>query len=406
MNLHKKYEPLWTSDANYFILTGGRGSGKSFAVADFLENLTFEVGHTILFTRYTLTSASISIIPEFIEKIELEGHLNTFKVNLQDIENTATGSKIIFRGIKTSSGNQTASLKSIQNTTTWVLDEAEELTDENTFDKIDESVRQVGIQNRIIIILNPTTKEHWIYKRFFEGMGVEPGFNGVKENVCYIHTTYLDNIINLSDKFIYKVDKLKETDPKQFEHRIMGGWLDKAEGAVFNNWEYGAFDESLPYGHGLDFGYSVDPDALVKIAIDKKQKIIYWKELIYRNGLSTNELTKMVRDNVQGNHIVIADSAEKRLINDIASSRVNIKPCKKGAGSVVNGIKLMMGYKHIVDPSSVNIGKEFNNYVWHDRKSETPVDAYNHALDAGRYYIQDRLNTKLIKPRAGVVNIH
>jgi phage terminase large subunit len=166
----KKYQPLWTSDANYFILTGGRGSAKSFAVSDFIENLTFESGHTILFTRYTLTAASISVIPEFREKIELEEHEPYFNINLSDIENIRSGSIILFRGIKTSSGNQTANLKSIQNVTTWVLDEAEELQDETTFDKIDESIRKKGIQNRVIIILNPCTKEHFIYKRFSAGI--------------------------------------------------------------------------------------------------------------------------------------------------------------------------------------------------------------------------------------------
>ena len=224
-----------------------------------------------IYTLY-ITSANISIIPEFEEKIELEGHMDYFNVNKTDIENKVTGSNILFRGIKTSSGNQTANLKSIQNTTTWVLDEAEELEDETTFDKIDESIRKKGIQNRVIILMNPTTKEHFIYKRFFEDMGVDEGFNGQKENVCYIHTTYLDNIDNLSEKFIYKAEKLKQTNPTKYHHIMMGGWLSKAEGVVFNNWRYGDYDDSLPYGYGMDFGFFPDPDVLVKVAIDEKRK--------------------------------------------------------------------------------------------------------------------------------------
>ena len=94
--------------------------------------LTFEAGHTILFTRYTLTSAYISIIPEFIEKLEQFGSdvIQHFHITKDEIINKQTGSKIIFRGIKTSSGDQTANLKSLQGITTWVVDEAEELTDE------------------------------------------------------------------------------------------------------------------------------------------------------------------------------------------------------------------------------------------------------------------------------------
>jgi len=386
LKICKKYKPLWTSKANYFIITGGRGSAKSFAVSDFTENLTFESGHTILFTRYTLTSASISIIPEFTEKIEIENHDKLFKINTSDIENIVTGSKILFRGIKTSSGNQTASLKSIQNTTTWILDEAEELTDENTFDKIDESIRKKGIHNRVIIILNPCTKEHFIYKRFFEEMGVQPGFNGKKENVQYIHTSYLDNIENLSEKFILKANKLKETNPSKYNHVMMGGWIESAEGVIFTNWELGEFDESLPYGYGMDFGFFPDPDVLSKVSIDSKRKKIYVKEMFNLNNAGLNELYDNIKKTKGDNNRIIADSAEPRLISDLRAKGINITEVKKGAGSVLAGIKLMQDYAIIVDPGSTNIVKELNNYVWNDKKSGIPVDAYNHWIDSIRYY--------------------
>jgi phage terminase large subunit len=194
ISVQKKYEELVASDSRYFIISGGRASGKSFNISILILLLTFEQDHVILFTRYTLTSASISIIPEFLEKIELLGFLDHFYITKDEIVNKATGSKIIFKGIKTSSGDQTASLKSIQGVTTWVLEEAEELTDEKKFDTIDFSIRNKKQQNRIILILNPTTKEHFIYKRFFEDRGVREGSNITKGDTTYIHSTYLDNI--------------------------------------------------------------------------------------------------------------------------------------------------------------------------------------------------------------------
>ncbi|MFZ7121767.1 MAG: PBSX family phage terminase large subunit [Eubacteriaceae bacterium] len=393
IKIHEKYQPLWNSQASYYILTGGRGSGKSFAVSDFIENLTFEKGHTILFTRYTLTSAHISIIPEFEEKIEIEGHIGLFDINKTEIENKTTESKILFRGIRTSSGNQTANLKSIQNVTTWVLDEAEELTDENTFDKIDESVRKIGIQNRIIIVLNPTTKEHWIYKRFFEEAGVKPGWNGVKEDVCYIHTTYIDNIKNLSKKFIDKVKKLKLTNPTKYLHRILGGWLDAAEGVIFDNWSYGKFDYSLPHGYGMDFGFFPDPDVIVKVAIDSKRKKIYCKKVLKLNNAGTNKLISEINNNIKDKKLIIADCAEPRLISDIKAKGIRIQAVKKGSGSVLAGIKTMQDYEIIVDEDSTEIGTELNNYVWSDKKSGIPVDAYNHWIDAIRYYVSTNVSS-------------
>lgn len=207
----KKHKELWnklgSKKTRYFILTGGRGSGKSFEVGRFASLLSFEQNHKILFTRQTMTSAHLSIIPEFQEKIELLEVDKSFIINKSEIKNIKANSDIIFRGIKTSSGDQTANLKSLQGIDTWILDEAEELIDEQTFDKINLSIRSSKHHNRIILILNPATKEHWIYKRFFEDAGVQEGFNGVKDDVTYIHSTYLDNIENLSKSFLDEVEK-------------------------------------------------------------------------------------------------------------------------------------------------------------------------------------------------------
>ena len=156
---------ILNNPSRYFLFTGGRGSGKSFAVSMLALYLTLEKGvtHSVLFTRYTLRSASVSIIPEFKEKIELLGLTDMYYTTKDEIVNLNNGSKILFRGIKTSSGDQTANLKSLQGITTWIIDEAEEMTDEDIFEKIDLSVRQKDVRYRVFMIMNPTTKEHWIY---------------------------------------------------------------------------------------------------------------------------------------------------------------------------------------------------------------------------------------------------
>ena len=332
-----------------------------------------------------MVSAHLSIIPEFLEKISLLGFENVFSVNKSEVINLGNQSDILFRGIKTSAGNQTASLKSLQGISTWVLDEAEELIDEDIFDTIDLSIREKEIQNRIILILNPVTKEHWIYKRFFEDKGVQAGFNGIKDNVCYIHSTYLDNKENLSSSFLQRIQNIKDNNIKKYKHKILGGWLDKAEGVVFENWSIGEFNpDGLQTSCGMDFGFSVDPDTLVEVAIDKTKKKIYLKEHIYKNGMKSQELAKIVLEKI-GNKLIIADSAEPRLIADLKHLGVNIKPVKKG--TIESGITRMQDYELIVTPESVNIAKELNNYVYADKGSKLYVDAYNHSIDASRYNI-------------------
>ena len=97
LTLNKKYKLLWTTNCFITIVTGGRGSGKSFAVGDFIENLSFQKGHKILYTRYALYTTSDSIIPEFEEKIELEGHSREFYITKSDVVNRRSGTEILFR---------------------------------------------------------------------------------------------------------------------------------------------------------------------------------------------------------------------------------------------------------------------------------------------------------------------
>jgi phage terminase large subunit len=384
IELHEKWK-LLLNDTRYFIISGGRGSSKSFGVGTFTSLLSFEKGHKILFTRQTMSSAHLSIIPEFQQKIELLKSEDKFEVTKTDIINKQSGSEIIFRGLKTSSGDQTANLKSLQGVTDWILEEAEELMDESTFDKINLSVRQKGVQNRVIIIFNPTTKEHWIYKRFFEQEGVEGGFNGVKNNITYIHTTYKDNIEHLDQSFLDEIERIKETNPKKYQHTILGGWLDKAEGVVFTNWKFGEFNPNqLQTSYGMDFGFSIDPDALAEVAIDKARKIIYVKEVIYERGLKTHILASLIKEKCN-NGLIIADSAEPRLIDDLRYQGINIQPVKKG--TIESGIIRMQDYQIIVDPQSQNIAKEFNNYVYLNKASKLYLDAWNHIIDAIRYNI-------------------
>ena len=389
LSLSNKYKIFEESDSRYFIVTGGRGSGKSFAINTFLLLLTYEAGHTILFTRYTLRSASISIIPEFIEKIELLNKTDDFVITKDEVLNKVTKSKILFRGIKTSSGDQTANLKSLQGITTWVFDEAEEMTDEDMFDKIDLSVRQKGLDNRVILILNPTTKENFIYQRWFEARGVQAGSNITKDDTTYIHTTYLDNIENLSQSYVEQIERMKERRPSRYKHTILGAWLDKAEGVIFTNWKIGKFKQVGKNVFGQDYGFSNDPTTLVQTNIDKENKLIYVKLCFYQPKLTTSDIATL-NTKFANRDLIVGDSAEPRLISELTRNN-NIVAAIKGQGSITYGISLLQDYDLIIDEESTDLIKELNNYCWLEKKSQTPVDKFNHAIDALRYAVSYQL---------------
>lgn len=383
ISIHRKYAPLRTADSRYFIVTGGRGSGKSYGITTNLLRLTYEEGHVILFTRYTMTTVEISIMPEFLDKINSQGLQDDFEITKSEIINKISGSSILFRGIKTSAGNQTANLKSLHGVTTFVLDEAEELVDEDIFNKIDESVRIKGKRNRVILIMNPTTKEHWIYKRFFAGYQVNDGENTTVEDCTYIHTTYLDVKKHLAESFVGIAEKLKEKNPKAYHNRYLGGWLDKAEGAVFPEWQYGEFRHTNAMVFGQDYGFKKDASTLVHIAIDFDREKLYLKEIFYKHGMSTEDLYRLNKEHCSDN-LIIGDSAEPRLISDLDNKGLYIEPCVKGPGSINYGIKLIQGFDIIVDKDSKNLAIELDNYSWKKNKEE-PIDNYNHIIDAVRY---------------------
>lgn len=385
LSLHPKYQPLFNSDSRYFVITGGRGSGKSFAATVFLNLLTYQQNIGVLFTRYTMSSASMSIIPEFLEKIDLMGARDNFDVTKYDIKNKATGSFIYFSGIKTASGDQTAKLKSISGINTFVLDEAEELIDEESFDKIDYSIRSKDAKNRVLLILNPTTKEHWIYQRFFQNRGIPDGFNGTKDNVTYIHTDYRDNIDNLSESFVKQVESMAIRRPEKYQHQILGGWLQKAEGVVFTDWQIGQFNHEIPTRcFGLDIGFSRDETCLTEVAVDKHRKIIWVKEHFYKKGLVTSNIYELC-NRYAGKELIVMDNSEPRLTAELATRGLNVTRTIKRKGSIATGIALMQDYN--INLEGENLVKEFNNYVW-DIRGIKPRDAYNHGVDSMRYAIE------------------
>lgn len=373
-------------------------SGKSFNAGAFIERLTFEynkelqIAHKILFTRYTMTSASISVIPEFLEKVEADDVEPFFHKAANDVTNTMTKSVVMFRGIHTSSGNQTAKLKSIHGITTFVVDEAEEWVNEEEFERIMLSIRTKGLQNRVIIIMNPCDSGHWVYQRFIKDTHKIVEYDGVPiqisthPNVLHIHTSYLDNIENLSEQFLKEVLTMKKENPERYAHIVMGRWSDVAEGAVFKKW--GIVDEFPAYAKKIaraqDLGYSTDPTAIVRCGIVGNR--LYLDELCYRTGMTSGDIIRELRQEADrgDDGFVYSESADPRLIDEITLGGHIIYPVVKGAGSILAGISKMLDMEIFVTKRSLNLQDELRNYVYAKDKfgkyTNMPEDHHNHCF--------------------------
>ena len=244
--------PKWKAlgnDSRYTLCLGGRASSKSFSVSLWAVMKTFELDERIFYTRKTMTSAHLSIIPQVKEVIEKMGIEEAFDITSTEIRNKHTGSMIMFKGLTTSAGTNTAALKSLAGITTVIIDEFEEMNnDEDLFDKLDLSVRTQVKPNKIVMIMNPDVKDSWIYNRFYIG---------AEANDCtVIHTTYLDNIDNLDDSFIARATEMQRVAPKRYNELFLGAWRDKAEGVIFSNWETGNYPTDVKSVFGYDDGFT------------------------------------------------------------------------------------------------------------------------------------------------------
>lgn len=243
----------------------------------------------------------------------------------------------------------------------------------NEVNSISEDIfRQLAIRTKekIFVDFNPT-HEFYIHTDYMK-----------RPNAKFIHSTFRQNPY-LSKEIINELLTAGERN-ENFRKVFVEGEIGSIEGVVFENWEVGEFDNSLQVVYGQDYGFVNDPTTLVRIAIDKKRKKLYICECYYLKGLTTSQIYELNKMHA-GQNLIVADSAEPRLIEELRARGNNIVAAKKGQGSVSAGLLSMLDYKIIVDPNSHNLMSELRNYVWLDGRSKIVIDAYNHCIDAARY---------------------
>lgn len=391
-----KYKPLFRPfipGVRYILVKGGRGSGKSYAVNTSQCVSTYRDPFHILFTRYTMTSAEVSIIPEFKDKVDALQIEDHFRTRANDITNLATGAKIIFRGLLTSSGNQVAKLKSIQGVKTWVLDEAQELVDSDLFDTIDFSVRTPDAPNTVMLSFNPTDVHSWIYERFYRN--VPEGFNGIIGDVCYISTTYLDNIHNLNPSIVQQARKMEAAAPEKYRNIWLGEWATLSEGIIYKEWRQissSDFPRNLPCFYGVDWGYSNDPTAVVCCAYDIDMKTVYLREVCYQPRLLAGHIARIIYEDMEAFGVdreadIYCDPARPEHIGELRMNNLCAMPAdnrnKEGRISYLQYFSVKYVGEHIK--------WESERYSWkpdpkdRSRYLSIPQDGNDHLMDAINY---------------------
>ena len=248
MEISNKYLPLFEiihnkhPEVDTVIMTGGRLSGKSYGCGIAVSEGLIQRDWKVLYTRFTNQSIKDSIYAEFVGQLESTGYDRYCDIKQDRIHSKVGEGEVVFKGIKTGSGNQTANLKSLSGFNCFVVDEAEEIPSKETFKKVFYSIRSSEKRNISILILNPTGKEHWIYKEYYQKKEVPDGFCGIKGNVLYIHTSYLDvNPDFVPDNIRRDYEELKEEAPDEYNSIVLGGWLETSVGKVYSKSELKRF---------------------------------------------------------------------------------------------------------------------------------------------------------------------
>ena len=133
---------------------------------------------------------------------------------------------------------------------------------------------------------------------------------------------------------------------------MLGGWLEKAEGVIFTNWSIGEFKKVGVSVYGQDYGFANDENTLVETNIDTTNKIIYLKECFYLKALTTSQIAELNLKHAK-NNLIVADSAELRLIYEIKAKGCNVVASIKGAGSITYGISLLQDYDLVIEENSI-----------------------------------------------------
>lgn len=378
------FSPIFYEDKTYWVISGGRGSGKSTNIAAyFLMKLMSPDYFRGVIARYTSKALTNSIYRDITDLISQWGLSHHIDIKGDEILNKRNGNMILTHAMKLAEGTITAKGKGLARVTHLLIDEATELPSEEEYLKLIDSFRQKDAERKIFLLFNPTAKSHWIFKRFYLPDGrPNPKWS---RNHGFLHTTYHANAHNLDPTKIQEWEDLKDQDQDYYSHHIMGEWRDIGEGQVFKGWHFEfSPDPESEVLYGLDFGFSSDPTAMVKV--HKRGNRLWVEEMIYERGMTNEDIYAcLVRLKIPSLATIYADSADPKAIETLRRLGYrNIRPAAKGPDSVRSGIDRLRSFQVYCSPTSENLIHEYYNYAYRPGTGQ-PIDADNHLMDALRY---------------------
>ena len=400
------YKRFWNFKGRYKVCKGSRASKKSKTTALWIIYMMMrnKDANTLVIRKVfrTLKDSCYKELKWAAKRLKVE-HLWDFTLSPLEATYKPTGQKIYFRGL-----DDPLKVTSIAVDTGYLcwawIEEAYEITKEEDFNMLDESIRgktPEGLFKQIILTFNPWNERHWLKKRFFDEED---------EDILAMTTNYMCN--EWLDEADLKVfETMKKNNPRRYAVAGLGGW-GIVDGLVYENWkeeeftltnkkEYEdaekkpknpVFAEDVKSAFGLDFGYTNDPSAFFVGFLDIENKKLYVWDEFYEKGMSNKRIADTVIEMGYKKDHITADSAEPKSIDELNGLGLRVKAAQKGRDSILNGIQWIQELEIIIHPRCVNFLTEISNYTWDkdkfDNKLNKPIDDFNHLMDAMRYALE------------------
>ena len=396
----KGYGTFWRFKGRYRVCKGSRASKKSktMALNIITKMMEYPKANTLVIrkTGRTLKDSCFTELKWAVHRLGVDAWWD-FKLNPLEATYKPTGQKIYFRGLD--GPLKVTSITVDVGCLCWMwIEEAYEVTKEDDFNVLDESIRGEvpdGLYKQITLTFNPWNERHWIKKRFFDAPK--------SPDILAMTTNYMCNEW-LDEADIRMFEDMKKRNPRRYAVAGLGGW-GIVDGLVYENWREEAFDidsmrkrPGMVSAFGLDFGYTNDPTALFCGLLDLQNKQLFVFDEMYEKGMSNKRIAEKIQELGYGKEHITADSAEPKSIDELKSLGLRVKAAAKGKDSIQNGIQWIQDLEVIIHPRCVNYLSEISNYTFDTDKFGTklnkPIDDFNHLMDAMRYALEKYIAEK------------
>jgi phage terminase large subunit len=365
MRVNKAFDFLFDYSVRYEVVSGGAGSGKSYAVAQYIILGCINSKRIYLCVRkvaHTLRNSVFALLCEVVKNMGLSAF---FVINKSDMTLTCvTGAKCILAGL-----DDPEKIKSIQGITDIWVEEATEFT-EGDINQLDLRLRGGTLPKRMVFTFNPIISSHWLKRRFFDTPS---------DDIRTHKTTWRDNK-HLDAAYIRQLEDLKNRDENFWKVYSEGEWGELGDNVftrfIIHDFDYGEGDlESVSCG--MDFGFN---HASAVECCGMRDSELYVFDEFYAKGLTNSELIERVKefDPNWMDHSFIADSAEPARILEFQKSDFQMTAAVKGPKSLHDGVDWLRSIMiHVHKTRCPNLAREIGSYQYRvDKKTGERIDEF------------------------------